>query len=99
MPVGTDVNVTDSLTNVLEGKVVEVLGENNPIVESVISNVALGASEDQLDRSNNTNKGKVGIAFVEYSNRDGVSTKEYMDKIRVATKGVIPGGEIVVDQE
>ncbi len=99
MPVGTDIDVTDSLTSVLEGKVLEVLGPNNPIVESVISNVALGASEDPMDRSTNTNKGKVGIAFVEFSNRNGVSTREYMDKIRDATKGVIPGGEIVVDQE
>jgi multidrug efflux pump len=99
MPVGTDVDVTDSLTNVLEGKVMEVLGPNNPIVESLISNVALGASEDQFDRSANSNKGKVGIAFVEFSERNGVSTKALMDKIRTATQGVIPGGEIVVDQE
>jgi len=99
MPVGTDVDVTDSLTSVLEGKVMEVLGPNNPAVESVISNVALGASEDQFDRAANSNKGKVGIAFVEFSNRQGVNTKLMMDKIRKATQGVIPGGEIVVDQE
>ena len=99
MPVGTDVNVTDSLTSVLEGRVMEVLGPNNPIVESVISNVALGASEDQFDRAANSNKGKVGIAFVEFSNRHGVSTKKLMDEIRTATQGLIPGGEIVVDQE
>jgi len=99
MPVGTDVDITDSLTSVLEGKVMEVLGPNNPIVESVISNVALGASEDQFDRSANSSKGKVGIAFVEFSARHGVSTKALMDKIRDATQGVIPGGEIVVDQE
>lgn len=99
LPVGTDVTVTDSLTRVLEQKVVSVLGENNPTVESVISNVALGASEDQFDRSTTSNKGKVGVAFVEYSKRNGVSTKAYLDKIREATKGVIPGAEIVVDQE
>jgi multidrug efflux pump len=99
LPVGTDVNVTDSLTSVMERKVVEVLGENNPIVESVISNVALNASEDQFDRSATSNKGKVGVAFVEYGQRNGVSTKAYMDKIREATKGVIPGAEITVDQE
>jgi hypothetical protein len=58
MPVGTDVDITDSLTSVLEGKVMEVLGPNNPIVESVISNVALGASEDQFDRSANSIKEK-----------------------------------------
>lgn len=99
MPVGTDVNVTDSLTRVLERKVGEVLGENNPIVESIISNVALNASEDQFDRSATSNKGKVGVAFVEFGKRNGVSTKEYMDKIREATHGIIPGAEITVDQE
>jgi multidrug efflux pump len=99
LPVGTDVNVTDSLTRVMEGKVVEVLGQDNPIVESIISNVALGASEDQFDRAATSNKGKVGVAFVEFSQRNGVSTKAYMDKIREATRGVIPGAEIVVDQE
>ena len=99
LPVGTDVEVTDSLASVMERKVVETLGENNPIVESVITNVAIGASEDQFDRSATSNKAKVGVAFVEYGHRNGVSTKEYMDKIRVATKGLIPGAEIVVDQE
>ncbi len=99
MPVGTDVNVTDSLTHIVEHKVVETLGENNPIVESVIANVALNASEDQFDRSAVSNKGKVGIAFVEFGKRNGVSTKAYMDKIREATQGIIPGAEITVDQE
>ena len=99
MPVGTDVNVTDSLTAILENKIIETLGPDNPIVESVISNVALGASEDQFDRSATSNKGKVGIAFVEYGKRKGVNTREYMDKIRHATKGLIAGGEIIVDQE
>lgn len=99
LPVGTDVQVTDSLTKVMERKVNEVLGPNNPIVESVIANVALNASEDQFDRSATSNKGKVGVAFVEFGHRNGVSTKEYMDKIREATKGVIPGAEITVDQE
>ena len=75
LPVGTDVNVTDSLTKILESKVIETLGEDNPIVESVISNVALSASEDQFDRSSTTNKGKVGVAFLEYGKRNGISTK------------------------
>jgi multidrug efflux pump subunit AcrB len=99
LPVGTDLAVTDSLTRVLEKKVVSVIGENNPIVESVISNVALGASEDRFDRTTTSNKGKVGIAFVEFSKRNGVNTLDYLDQIRVATQGAIPGADIVVDQE
>ncbi len=99
LPVGTDVNVTDSLTRIMEDKVMETLGDNNPIVESVITNIAIGASEDRFDRAATSNKAKVGVAFVEYGKRNGVSTKAYMDKIRKATQGIIPGAEIVVDQE
>jgi multidrug efflux pump subunit AcrB len=99
LPVGTDVEVTDSLTRIVELKVIETLGEDNPIVESVISNVAIGASEDQFDRAATSNKGKVGVAFVEYGRRNGVDTKQYMDDIRDATRGLIPGAEIVVGQE
>lgn len=99
MPVGTDVNITDSLTRVVENKVYDVVGRENPLVESVITNVALGASEDQFDRSATSNKGKVGIAFVEFAKRNGISTAQYKDKIREGVKGLIPGGEITVDQE
>src|SRR5687768_7916101 len=99
LPVGTDVDVTDSLTSILEARVFELLGPDNPIVESVISNIALGASEDQFDRSAISNKAKVGIEFVEYGKRKGVSTREYLDVFRKGTKGLIPGAEIVVDQE
>jgi multidrug efflux pump len=99
MPVGTDVNVTDSLTRVVERRVLEVLGPNNPIVESVSANIALNASEDQFDRSATSNKGKVGVAFVEFSKRNGANTRTYMTRIQDATKGLIPGGDITVDQE
>jgi multidrug efflux pump len=99
MPVGTDVNVTDSLTRILENRVTQIVGKENPLVESIISNVALGASEDQFDRAATSNKGKVGIAFVEFSKRNGTSTALYKDKIRQGVKGLIPAGEIVVDQE
>ncbi len=99
LPVGTDIKVTDSLTTILEKRVVETVGANNPIVESVISNVALNASEDQFDRSATSNKGKIGVAFVEFSKRNGENSKAYLDKIRAATKGLIPGAEITVAQE
>jgi multidrug efflux pump len=98
LPVGTDVKTTDSLTRVLEDRVFGVVGADNPIVESVISNVALGASEDQFDRTAASHKGKVGVAFVEFAKRNGINTAQYLDKIREAVKG-IPGAEVSVDQE
>jgi len=100
MPIGTDQRVTDSITNVVEDKVVGVIGRENPIVESVISNVAIGASENPFDGGTQASPhlGKVTVAFVKFAKRGGQSTKEYLDKIREAVKG-IKGAEISVDQE
>ncbi|GHN03052.1 copper transporter [Cytophagales bacterium WSM2-2] len=98
MPIGTDQRVTDSVTSVVEDKITAVVGKNNPIVESVISNVAIGAAEDPSQPGVSPHLGKVGVAFVKYAERNGESTADYMDKIRNAVKGVT-GAEITVDQE
>jgi len=96
MPVGTDVNVTDSVTKIVEDRINKVLGKNNPIIESVITNIALGATESEFDSQTITsNKGKVSINFVEFAKRKGESTIPYLDKIRDAVKS-IPGAEITV---
>ena len=105
LPVGTSVEYTDSITKSLEGKVDKVLGidnangKKNAVVESVISNVAIGASDPSAgDRSTRSELGRIQVSFVEYAHRNGVSTKPYLDKIRTALTG-IPGAEISVDQE
>ncbi len=99
MPIGTDQRVTDSVTRIVEGKVTEIVGQDNPIVESIISNVAIGAAEDQFAGSNaQPHLGKVTVAFVGFAKRDGQSTKLYLDKIREGVKGV-RGAEISVNQE
>ncbi|RDV15496.1 AcrB/AcrD/AcrF family protein [Pontibacter diazotrophicus] len=100
MPIGTDQAVTDSVTKVVERRIYNVIGENNPNVESVISNVAIGAG-DVNDRSTTpqSHKGKVTVAFVEYKDREGEqSTSEYLTGIRESVKG-IPGADITVDKE
>jgi multidrug efflux pump len=103
LPVGSDVEYTDSITRTLETKVYQVLGmdhgKKNPVVESVISNVAVGASDPASgDRSTRPELGRIQISFVEFEKREGVATRPYMDNIRKAIKG-IPGAEISVDQE
>jgi multidrug efflux pump subunit AcrB len=99
LPVGTSTEYTDSITRIVEDKVYKVVGTNNPIVESVISNVAVGAGDpNDPDRSTAPHKAKVSVSFVEFAKRNGQSTKEYLDKIRAEVKG-LPGVEITVDKE
>jgi multidrug efflux pump len=94
MPVGTDQHITDSVTRIVEERVQKVLGKNNPDVESVITNIALGAGDDMdFSRNLSAEKGKVTVNFVEYKNRIGINTTDYLDKIREEVKG-IPGAEI-----
>jgi multidrug efflux pump len=97
MPEGTDQKVTDSVTKLLEKYTYEVLGKDNPVVESVISNVGFGAGESFFDRSVASNKGKVTINFIESKYRAGVSTTDYLDKLREKVKNV-PGAQISVDK-
>ncbi len=51
MPVGTDINVTDSVARIVENRIMRVLGDDNPIVESVVTNVAFLASDNNFDNS------------------------------------------------
>lgn len=99
MPIGTDVAVTDSLTHLLEDRIYGVVGRNNPDVESIISNVAIGANDPQEGSfAAQSHLGKVAVAFKELSERTGKPTSEYMNDIRRVVAG-IPGAELSVDKE
>ncbi len=99
MPGGTDQRVTDSITSIAEQRVYKTIGKNNPDVESIISNVTIGAEEQGFASTGTPfNKGKVSINFVEAKLRtSGVSTTKYLEILRKEVKD-IPGAEISVDK-
>ncbi len=104
LPVGTDVKYTDSITRVLETRVLNVLknelpGKEGAIVESVISNVAVSANNPRdNNRSVQPHLGRIQVSFVEFEKRHGKSTAPYLTAIRDAVKG-IPGLDVEVDKE
>ncbi|MEY4702249.1 MAG: hypothetical protein RIR96_146 [Bacteroidota bacterium] len=104
MPPGTNVITTDSVTHILENRVMKVLekekpGQEGSIVESVIANVANSANNPRdNNRSVQPNLGRIQVSFVEYERREGKATKPYLDSIR-AVMGGIPGASIEVTQE
>jgi multidrug efflux pump len=99
MPVGSKTQYTDSVTSVLEKKVFQVVGENNPIIESVISNVAVGATDPfGGERGTQAHLGRIQISFVEYEKRHGQHTLTYMENLRKEIKE-IPGAEISIGGE
>lgn len=99
LPVGTNQAQTDKVTEEVENRIYEVVGEDNPLVTSIISNVAVGANDPtSFDVSTSSHLGKVSVAFVEFAKRNGQSTAVYLDRIREAVSD-IPGAEISVEQE
>ncbi len=100
MPIGTDAEVTDSVTSIIESRVFKVIGKDNPIVSSVISNVGLGAGDpDNPDRVATPHKSKVSVAFVRFAERHGKSTRELLNALRDEFKTGIAGAEISVEKE
>jgi len=97
MPEGTDQLVTDSVTRLVERKIDKIFGKNNPLVESIVTNVGFGAGDGMFDRTTVSNKGKVAINFIESRYRHGEHTGLYLDKIRDAVKDV-PGAQISVEK-
>ncbi len=103
LPAGTDVKYTDSVTGSLENRINKVLGidggKENPLVESVIANVAVGASDPNSgDRSTRPELGRIQVSFVPFDERHGKPTLPYLDSIRSVLQG-IPAAEISVAQE
>ncbi|MCX8143439.1 MAG: efflux RND transporter permease subunit [Bacteroidia bacterium] len=99
LPEGTAAEYTDKVAGMVANKVDSVLGKNNPVVKSVITNVAIAVTDPRDDDQNSyPNKAKISINFVEYGKRNGVSTSEYLDKLQNMNWN-IPNARIVVSKE
>ncbi len=100
LPMGTDATVTDSITRDIEKRVYKVIGENNPDVTSVISNVGLGAGDPQNpDKVATPNKSKVTVAFKKFADRTNPNTAIWLDSMQKEFRKGVPGAEISVEKE
>jgi multidrug efflux pump len=96
LPVGAKTEYTDSLTKLLEDRVFKVIGEKNPIVESVISNVAVGATDPfGGEQGTQPHLGRIQISFVEFEKRKGERTSKYLEQLRKEIKD-LPGAEVTI---
>ncbi len=99
LPVGTDPVYTNSIMRRVEKKVDAVLGKNNPVIESIITNVTIGVTDPQdQDQNSYPNRGKIAINFVRFGQRNGESTGKYLSLLQ-NLKWDIPGAEIWANKE
>ena len=99
LPEGTDPSVTNALMRKVEAKVYSVIEENDPVVESMITNVTIGVTDPRDgDQNSYPNRGKIAINFVDFEKREGKSTSEYLKRLQTL-KWDLPGAEITVNKE
>lgn len=99
LPVGTDPVKTNEVMIEVEKKVNSVIGDSNTTVKSIITNVTKGTTDPQdQDQGDYPNRGKIAISFVDFKDRNGESTSEYLQKLQ-NLQWNIPGAEITVAKE
>ncbi len=99
LPDGTDPAITNQMMRKVEEKVYTVLGKDNPLVESMISNVTIGVTDPaDADQNAYPNRGKIAISFVEFGLRNGTSTTKYLQGLQ-NLKWDLPAAEISVNKE
>ena len=105
-PQGTDIGKTNQATKLVEEKVLGVLGKykegnENYLVESMVTQVGKGAINPQVDAGSAAEtpfKSKITVTYVEYAHRRGVETSEVMEEIRKAVPN-IPGLSVIVEKD
>ncbi|ASB48992.1 efflux RND transporter permease subunit [Alkalitalea saponilacus] len=97
LPLGTDIDRTDVVSREAEKIVFEVLEAYEHIVKSVGVNVGNGKG-DFFEPSRAPNKALFTITFVEFIDRDGISTSKIMLELTEALKN-FTGAEFFVEKE
>lgn len=99
MPLGTDIVATDEITKELEQRVTKVIEPHRDIVEAVLTQIGENTSDPNAppEPGFTPNKARITVSFVPFRERGGVSTKDIMEDIRGAVRG-IPGVKVSVDK-
>jgi multidrug efflux pump len=100
-PVGGDIEETNRFTKQIEDKVFNIIKPYERAVESVVANVGAGTGDpmdmSSIGQAESPNKARITINFVDFKYRDGVNTKEVLDKVREGISGY-PGVAVTVDK-
>jgi len=107
-PQGTDISKTNKATLFVEKQVIDIVSKyydknekRNFLVESIVSQVGVGAGNPNVDAGSASEtpfKGKVTVNFREFKFRRGINTSVVLEEIRAKVKG-IPGATVTVEKD
>jgi multidrug efflux pump subunit AcrB len=102
LPLGTDIDFTDSLMNVIENDVDRILAPEKQIIKSVLTNVgsgAFGENEGFSGRGGGPNRGLITVTFLDYKDRAGINTDVLLKRLSDSLLGVYPGVVMTIEKQ
>ena len=100
LPLGTDIDVTDSVARTMEKRVNEILGTNMNLVKSVLTTVGSGVRRDNEWATGETpHRAMVQINFVDFVDRHGVKTSDILRDISDAFVNQYPGVNFFLEKD
>ncbi|MCD4790155.1 MAG: efflux RND transporter permease subunit, partial [Bacteroidales bacterium] len=102
LPIGTDIDATDTFMREIENKVYEVIEPNKDIVKSVLTIVGKGANSENegfSGKSGGPNRGLITISFVDFEFRGGINTTDILKQFSDTLIGRYPGVQFSIDKQ
>ncbi|MDO8898744.1 MAG: efflux RND transporter permease subunit, partial [Bacteroidales bacterium] len=102
LPLGTDIDVTDSIVQKIEERVFELVEPEKQIVKSVLTNIgtgAVGENDGFSGRGGTPNRGLITVTFIDFKDRDGISTAKIQKRLSDELIGVYPGAFVTVEKQ
>ncbi|MBT3750616.1 MAG: efflux RND transporter permease subunit [Bacteroidetes bacterium] len=98
LPLGTDIQVTDSVARFMEKRVVELIGDDMDIVESMLTTVGNGARRmDEMATGETPHKAMVQLNFVDFIHRGGINTRDIQKRVSDGLIRQYPGIDFFVE--
>lgn len=102
LPLGTDIEATDSVLHIIEKDVFRLIEPEQKIVKSVLTNIgkgAFGEEEGFTGRGGGPNRGLITVTFLDYQDRNGISTPAIMKRLSDSLLGVYPGIVMTIEMQ
>lgn len=101
LPIGTDIEATDAFMQQLYDKVYTITKPDSSIIKSIVTNVGEGAkTQDDIGGSQAQGfDGLITISFIDYEDRDGLSSQATMNHLTHDLIHKYPGVNISITKE
>ncbi|MFO7616742.1 MAG: efflux RND transporter permease subunit [Bacteroidales bacterium] len=101
LPLGTDIDVSDSVARMMEQRIKEVIGEERmPVVESMLTTVGQGVRRSQeFAVGDSPHRAMVQLYFIDFVKRNGISTTRITEELSDAFIDQYPGVDFYLELE